>query len=87
MIIPTLLVANILYWRLNKWNFGGLESQQDPNVQNDLLIGENGALKMNKEELMDLTELTKALKPSLREPDFASKIEAGAEVVAKLFGK
>ncbi len=52
-------------------------------MQHDFLVGENGAQKLTKDDLVELTEM---LKPSLREPDFSLKMDAGAELVAKLFG-
>lgn len=55
-------------------------------MQHDFLVGENGAQKLTKDDLVELTELSKILKPSLREPDFSLKMDAGAELVAKLFG-
>ncbi|ODM91014.1 Caprin-2, partial [Orchesella cincta] len=63
----------------------GLDQLQNPNVQHDFLLGEHGAVKVTEEDLTDLSEVTKLVRPSLREPDFAAKIETGAEVVAKLF--
>lgn len=55
-------------------------------MQHDFLVGENGAQKLTKDDLLELTELSKVLKPSLREPDFSLKMDAGAELIAKLFG-
>ncbi|CAL8079685.1 unnamed protein product [Orchesella dallaii] len=63
----------------------GLDQLQNPNVQHDFLVGEHGAVKVTEEDLTDLTEVSKLIRPSLRESDFALKIETGAEVVAKLF--
>lgn len=56
-------------------------------MQHDFLFGENGAQKLNNDDLYQLTELNKVLKPSLRDQDFSSKLEAGSEVIVKLFGK
>jgi len=63
----------------------GLDQLQNPNVQRDVLNGAHGAPLLKEDDLVELNELYKILKPSLREPDFAAKIETGAEIVAKLF--
>ncbi|CAL8138126.1 unnamed protein product [Orchesella dallaii] len=63
----------------------GLDQLQNPKVQRDFLQGELGPIKATEEDLTNLMEVLKLVKPSLREPDFSAKVEAGAEAITKLF--